>query len=91
LTSQSQCQRHTEDRAPPARVSRAFQEEEVELHLLDGWAETAAVPGDHLNLLANVEFRSGRRMAQVDFAAGLVVLHPDTLLSGQFGTNWRRT
>eukprot|EP00192_Tetraselmis_astigmatica_P001403 CAMPEP_0117649998 /NCGR_PEP_ID=MMETSP0804-20121206/1299_1 /TAXON_ID=1074897 /ORGANISM="Tetraselmis astigmatica, Strain CCMP880" /LENGTH=1750 /DNA_ID=CAMNT_0005455829 /DNA_START=245 /DNA_END=5500 /DNA_ORIENTATION=- len=63
-----------------------FDGQEVELRLLDAWADTPAAAGDSLNLMAEVELHSacenGRRRATVDSQCGLVVLHPDLLVSG---------
>ena len=51
-------------------------------HLEGGWAATPAAVGDAVNLVADVYDHDGAAHAVVDDRAGLLVLHPDLLLSG---------
>lgn len=51
-------------------------------HLHGCWADTPVRPGDAVNLLAEAYSAEGGRHAVVDDDSGLLILHPDVLLSG---------
>ena len=58
---------------------------EVTAHLHACWAGSPVAPGDAVNLIAEV-YRAeagGGLHAVLDDSAGLLVLHPDVLLSGK--------
>lgn len=61
-----------------------MQGEEVTAHLHDGWAATDARPGDPVHLIAPIDRSdaSGPH-AHVSHRDGLLILHPDVLLSGE--------
>lgn len=56
--------------------------EEVVLH--DCWADTDAQPGDTVNVIADAAHAG---QLHVGMGRGLLVLHPDVLLSGSGGKN----
>jgi len=70
------------DAGKTVRLWNEFKGAEVEVHLSDYWADTAIAPGDTLNLLADVQESGGRRVARVDGSSGLIITHPDFLISG---------
>ena len=51
-------------------------------HLGGCWVDTPVAPGDGVNLIAEVYSHGGARHVVVDDGAGLLILHPDVLLSG---------
>ncbi len=56
----------------------------VVVHLRDIWADLPAQPGDPVNLLCEVtEGADGQLHATCCSAHGMVVLHPDVLISGK--------
>ena len=55
---------------------------EVTVHLEGSWSGTPAVVGNGVSLVADVYQHEGMAHAVVDDRAGLLVLHPDLLLSG---------
>ena len=63
-------------------AARRAQGAEVVAHLEGSWAATPATVGDAVNLVADVYQHEGSSHAVVDDRAGLLVLHPDLLLSG---------
>ena len=57
-------------------------------HLRDGWADTPVRPGDSLNIVGSVPepwVPGGPLHLVADMHKGLVILHPDVLLSGVRG------
>ncbi|KAL0046566.1 hypothetical protein WJX82_003944 [Trebouxia sp. C0006] len=57
--------------------------EQVVVHLRDCWFDTPVEPGHSVNLLAEkVQEGDGVLHAVCNFEAGMVILHPDLLLSG---------
>ena len=63
-----------------------YQGQEVIGHLRDGWVDTIVSPGDSINVLDVVPepwTPGGPLHVVVDMQRGLVVLHPDVLLSGE--------
>jgi hypothetical protein len=58
------------------------QGQEVAAHLEGCWSGTPAAVGDAVTLVADVYQHDGAAHAVVDDRAGLLVLHPDLLLSG---------
>jgi hypothetical protein len=61
-----------------------MQGSEVWVHLRHPWVDMPVRPGDVINLIAQVQppGPDGRRHATCDCDQGLVILHPDILLSG---------
>lgn len=55
---------------------------ETVAHLSGCWADTPVRPGDGVNLIAPGYMHGGARHAVVDDDSGLLILHPDVLLSG---------
>ena len=55
---------------------------ETMAHLQDCWVDSPVVVGDSVNLIAEVYAHEGTRHAVLDSNAGLLILHPDVLLSG---------
>ena len=51
-------------------------------HLHDCWVETPVAVGDSVNLIAQVYSHEGVQHAVLDNDAGLLIIHPDVLLSG---------
>lgn len=54
-------------------------------HLQDGWAESAVQPGDSINIVGVTpvaDAHGGYSRVVLDSSQGLLVLHPDVLLSG---------
>ena len=51
-------------------------------HLEGSWSATPAAVGDAVSLVTDVYQHDGAAHAVVDDRAGLLVLHPDLLLSG---------
>ena len=73
-------------RPSPLSPASPFQGQEVIGHLRDGWVETIIAPGDGINVLDVVPepwVPGGPLHVVVDMQRGLVVLHPDVLLSGE--------
>ena len=68
------------------------QGQEVIGHFRDGWVETQVAPGDSLNIVGAVPepwVGAGgweELHLVVDANGGLVILHPDVLISGEDGT-----
>ena len=67
------------------------QNQEVIGHFRDGWVETRVAPGDSLNIVGAVPEPWagtggwGELHLVVDANRGLVILHPDVLISGANG------
>jgi hypothetical protein len=59
----------------------------VVVHLRHPWVDLPVRPGDSINLIAQMEGPGpdGRLSATCDSTQGLVILHPDILLSGKWG------
>ena len=58
---------------------------ETVAHLQGCWADTPVKPGDCVNLIAEGYTHQGTRHAVVNDDSGLLILHPDVLLSGGRG------
>eukprot|EP00955_Chlamydomonas_euryale_P116554 366426-Chlamydomonas_euryale.AAC.18 len=60
--------------------------QEVIAHLQDGWADTCVRAGDTVNVVGvepRLDVHGGPMHMFLDSAQGLLVLHPDVLLSGE--------
>ena len=63
---------------PPPR----FQGQLLIAHLQQLWVDTPVCVGDSVNVIGAVEVYNGDRHIRLDSTQGLLVLHPDVLLSG---------
>jgi hypothetical protein len=78
---------HALKATPADRQPRVAQGEVVVAHLGHPWCEAPLQPGTPLNLIADISRPPGGGEAEcrLDHTQGLMVLHPDVLLSGGAG------
>jgi hypothetical protein len=79
---------------PHAPVSLPLQGREVFAHLRPPWSDLPYRVGDAVNLVARLDVFDGQHHCLLDMESGLLVLHPDVLLSGgaalsRQGPAWR--
>lgn len=68
--------------APVLRRAYGGQGFELVAYLEDMWVDMEVQPGDTVNAIGPVEVSGGTRCMRVNARQGLIVLHPDVLLSG---------
>lgn len=76
----------------PARLCCPHrQRREVFAHLRSPWSDLPYRVGDAVNLIAQLDLYDGQLHCLLEGDSGLLVLHPDVLLSGGAGLGGRRT